>query len=163
MSIELLNAILGQVPEVMWFQGRLGPSAGRPYARDAPLTPFEYTGVVTFRLADDGAYELLLSCPCAVVDEVGGLIMATRQDREGVIADRVRAIATRAGSQVSSVVAIEPPRVVVGADVVLPSLQRADQRICMPWQTQTGRFVIEGGAHRTDRASAGNPNEPACR
>lgn len=64
-------------------------------------------------------------------------------NRAAALAQRAHAIVDRARQACGVATPVEIPRVVVGTDVHLPWLTRAGRRLCMPWRTEIGGFVVE--------------------
>jgi len=150
MSSSLIHTLLRETCAVVLGEGNAA-TPGSPYAREAPLTPYEYSAAVTIELADGGRLEYLLSMPAAVIDDLATL---TERSTPEISDERMSALAKRAAEVARRAIAATPdaagawaapPQVVVGSDVVLACLCVGGRRICLPLETDAGLFVVEAG------------------
>lgn len=144
MSGQLINALLQATSKVIADSGPCAAAPGQPYARESPVSPFEFNAAITISTEEGKKLEFLLSCPAEVLDAIAGIEGASEDQRLEAMAERARAIADHAAQ---GACVVEKPRVFVGADVMLDTLRSARRRICMPWVTPGGQFVTEAGAH----------------
>lgn len=147
MSSSLINALLQQTSAVVFGADRDNVAPGQPYAREAPLTPYEYSASVTIGLRDEARLEYLLSMPAAVLDALVSLEAPEPEARAAALAECAGEIVRRAIAAASpdGEARSERPQIVVGCDVVLPCLRTGGRRVCMPWETGVGVFVVEAG------------------
>ncbi len=108
------------------------------------LTPYEYTAGVSLTVEGRSRLDVLLSFPAAVLDAVCELGVGADDDgRAAALAGHAWALVEGAREACGLEGSAELPRVVVGSDVELPWLVPGTRRLCLPWETEVGSFVLE--------------------
>ncbi len=155
MKTEMINALIVQTGAVLNAHSPFHADPGQPYAREAPLTPYEFSAAIGLDLDGEHRLEFLLSAPAVVLDALADIEEPDLDARAAALAQRAHAIVDRARSACGVRGTVEVPRIVVGTDVHLPWLSAAGRRLCMPWSTEVGGFVVE--------SSISSPPAPASR
>lgn len=137
MKAELINAVLRVTPQLV-----SGALADPPFTRSTRLTFYEWTAVSRFG-AGPLKFDFILSLPEAVlrsidpVDTDTARVAGLTRTFEGVVRRSAKAIGHAATP-------VMPLRIIKGPDVALRGLG-ANRRICLPWKTELGPFLIEVG------------------
>ncbi len=143
MKTEMINALIAQTGQVVNAHSPFRATPGQPFAREAPLMPFEFSAAIGLALDGTNRLEFVFSAPAAVLDAIADIVDPDLEARAAALAQRAHAIVDRARQTCGVDTPVEIPRVVVGTDVHLPWLTAAGRRLCMPWNTEVGAFVVE--------------------
>ena len=141
---RFVNVVVTSTQAVLDPDGTHNLRPGHAFARDAPLTPYEYTGIGWIQVGTWSPLALVLSMPSGVVDSLADQKAQPDEDRVDQVARWLQAIVdTGSGQKGLPPATLDRPRMIVGPDVVVPSLTETGPRICMPFLFDTGGLVVE--------------------
>ncbi len=137
MQANLINAVLRLTTHFV-----PGAKADSPFTRSSRITFYEWTAIGRFS-AGPLKFDFILSTPDAVLQ---GIERApTDGERADALAKITLLVANRSAKSLGHAAApVIPLRIVKGPDVELAWLTPS-RRICMPWTTPNGPFLIEVG------------------
>ena len=147
MDAYLINRLLSSTGTVLaeTIRGHITP--GRPFSREAAMTPYEYSALLTVRQEETRSLELMVSVPAYTASALAEGDESV-DARLAAVAALTRQIAQAAVGHLDvEGVEISPPRGVVGWDVTVPELRQTARRICVPFSGPAGSLLVEAGVH----------------
>ncbi|MFN3199397.1 MAG: hypothetical protein ACE366_13420 [Bradymonadia bacterium] len=148
MDAHLINKLLSSTGAILAERMESGSRPGRPFSREAALTPYEYNVLVTLKQEGARPLEFMVSTPAMMADALVGNSDAAPGERLAALAELAQSIAKKAVEHLDpGTVDVEMPRGVVGWDITVPSLRQTARRICVPFDGEAGSLIVEAGVH----------------